>query len=357
MRARSITAALGTAVLVASSVLMTAGPASAATTIDNVTFYDATDFGVEGGGSYPGGVDWFFGEVSGTEGSAAFTSVGIEFNTGADGSVQILNQNVATPLDALELTDIVGNVDIVADSTDWTFQLPFFAEGPSSGFTTLRPVAQGSLDPSANWITSGAIAATGSTPAYSAGDQASLIDFAAALYGDAAPALLAYGFFVDPGDAPVIQAINWDGQISAFTPVYAPVVTPTTITTVDLADPAKGIALSFAGSLPGTAVYIDLENAAGDSVYSDFGQFVAADGTFSTNLVIPNLAAGTYTLTFDDDGYAYFFLGLGQQWQITVTPALAATGFDATVPVGVALFTLLGGALAVFYARRQSARA
>src|SRR5690349_21302887 len=145
MQPRKIAAVLGTAALVSSSVLLAAAPANAATTIDDTTFYAAADFGVEAGG-YPAGVDWFFGDVSGADGSAAFTALGIEFNTGADGQVQILNQDVATPASAADLIAILDAVEVASTETAWTFQLPFFAEG-SGGFTTLRPADQGVTDP------------------------------------------------------------------------------------------------------------------------------------------------------------------------------------------------------------------
>jgi hypothetical protein len=357
MRRHKITAVLGTAALVSASVLITAAPASAATTIDNVTFYTAADFGQEGGGSYPAN-DWFFGEVSGAEGSASFTTQGLEFNTAADGKVQILNQNVATPATVDELIALVDDADIASDAPepgdDWTFQLPLFAEG-GAGFTTLRPATPNNIDVAVDWITSGAIS-DGVTTFYNAGDSAPLEDLLDAVYAGAAPTVLAYGFFVDPGAQPIIHAVRWADAVSAFTPVYAPTVTPNPITNVDLANPAKGLKLSFAGSLPGDTGYVQLSNADGDTVFENYDTPIAADGTFNFT-VVANLAPGTYYLEFDDDGYAYGFLGLGQTFEVTVVAALAATGVNATVPAGIAIFTLLGGALALVFARRQKARA
>ncbi len=358
MTRRAIAAAATAVALASVSVLATAIPANAATTIDNVTFYGSSDFGQESAG-YPAGFDWFFGEVSGTEGSAEFTPFGIEFNGAADGKVQILNQDVETPATATELADILDDIDLASTSDDWTFQLPFFAEG-ASGFTTLRPGTTGSTFTAQAWITSQAIAATTTTPAYVAGASAPLADLAAALYGDAAPTLLAYGFFVNPGDEPIIQGINWDGAISSFTAVYTQTVGPTTISTGDLGDPAKGISLALTGAVPGftgNSVYIRLRDSEGEDVFSDFTHFVAPDGTFSHTLVIPNVAPGNYVLTFDDNSYGYQFLHLGVQYDITVIAALAATGVDATVPAGIALGTLLGGSLLVFASRRRSERA
>ena len=365
MRRHKLAATLGTVALVASSVLITAAPASASTTIDNVTFYESGDFGQESSG-YPS-EDWFFGEVSGTEGSAEFTTRGIEFNGSADGKVQILNQNVGTPGTAAELITMVDGVAVAstapAAGDDWTFQLPMFFDG-GAGFTTLRPNTANSTTTGLLWTTSGAIPATGSTPAYGAGqNDATLSALLDAIYAQAAPpALLAFGFFVNPGAEPIIHAVRWDGDFSAFTPVFDPQVAPLTITTTDLADPAKGLRISFAGSLADSDAYTDgvgyiyISNEAGDEVYFDDTVSVNADGTFDLR-INPTLPPGKYSVYVDDDGYAYYFLGLSRTYEVTVVAALAATGVDATIPAGVAIFTLLGGALALFYSRRRSARA
>lgn len=357
MNRRTIAAAATAVGLASASVLMTAAPATAATTIDNTTFYTEADFGVEGP-TYPAGVDWFFADVSGVDGSADFTPLGIEFNTGVDGKVQILNQNVATPDSATDLYNLLDNaVSIASSGDDWTFQLPFFAEGDSV-FTTLRPQDPNTVDPTGNWISSQNLPATGSTPAYNANTPYPLTDLLDSIYADAFPTLLAYGFHVEAGDQPIIHAINWNNTISAFTPVWQYSV-PTTITDVDFSTPGKGLALSFSGSLPGNFAYVDLEDSDGNEVFydSEFGE-VSPTGTYSGALVLPTKPApGTYYLTFDDDGYAYGFLGMSQYIEITVVPALAATGVDATLPIGIAVTTLIGGALLVFAARRRSEQA
>jgi hypothetical protein len=357
MRRHKIAAVLGTAGLVSASVLITAAPASAATTIENVTFYAAADIGQEVASTYPAN-DWFFGEVSGDVGSGSFTWQGLEFNGGADGKVQILNQDVETPASAAGLIDLIDSAAVRSTSPaagdDWTFQLPLFSQG-GAGFTTLRPEAVNSTSTDGTWITSGAIS-DGVTTLYNAGDSASLADLLNAVYADALPTVLAYGFFVNPGAEPVIHAVRWDGAISAFTPVFNPQVTPTTISTTDLVDPAKGLTVSFQGSLPGGVGYVYVEDAEGNEVFFTDDVEVSATGTLSLK-INPNLPVGTYSVYVDDDAYAYSFLGLGTTTEITVVAALAATGVDVTIPAGIAIFTLLGGSLALLYARRRTARA
>ncbi len=365
MRRHKLAAALTTAALATSSVLITAAPASAATTIDNVTFYTAADFGQEAASTYPAN-DWFFGEVSGAVGSGTFTWQGLEFNGAADGKVQILNQNVSTPATAADLLGLIdNNVDVAwtspAAGDDWTFQLPMFTQG-NTGFTTLRPAAPNTVD--GDWITSGAISDGGGV-VYAAGSTAPLGDLLDAVYDDVLPTLLGYGFFVNPGAQPVIHAVDWDGDISAFTPVFDPQVTPTTISTTDLVDPAKGLTVSFQGSLPDGATsfdgslgdgvgYIFVSDANDDEVFFTDDVEVSPTGTLSLK-INPNLPVGTYSVYVDDDAYAYRFLGLGTTTEITVVAALAATGVDVTIPAGIAIFTLLGGALALFYARSRTA--
>src|SRR4051794_19907607 len=113
MRFARIPALAATAALVAASTLVMAAPASAATTLGDATFYGASDFGVESGG-YPPGVDWFSGDVSGTDGSHEFAPAGLAINAPTSGETKILTQNVATPADAAALTAILTSAEVEA---------------------------------------------------------------------------------------------------------------------------------------------------------------------------------------------------------------------------------------------------
>jgi hypothetical protein len=347
MKRSRIAAAVVSAGLIGSSILLVASPATAATTIDNVTFYGESDFGVESAG-YPAGVDWFFGDVIGTEGAHAFDVDGLTLNAGLAGDVQILNQNVTTPLTAGDLWVLVGNTSVFSTDDDWTFQLPLFAEPGSTGFTTLSPADEGVIDTDAtsDWVTSQAIA-----PTYAAGDQAPLLDLLDAVYAGGAPTLLAYGFFVNSVADATIQAIEWDGAISAFTPVLSRTF-PSSISITDAT--TSGIAISLTGVLPGINVYLNFYNPNDILVYTDHTSLIGSNGTFSATMVLPaGSPLGRYSLTFDDDDYAYSFRGLLPEDQpIEVTAAvLPATGGDAGL-LGIAGLVLLGGVVIVVGSRR-----
>lgn len=362
MKHARTTAALTAATLAASGILLVGSPASAATTIDDVTFYNESDFGVESGG-YPMGYDWFWGDVSGTEGPHAFTVGGLELNADLSGDVQLLNQNVTTPATADDMIDVLETVAVFSTGADWNFQLPFFAEG-ETGFTTLRPSVLGgvqdggwadvyTLDLSSPWITSSVIyEPDGVTEAFAAGASAPLADLLAALYDGLDPVLLAYGFFIDDSVSATIQALWWDGAASAFTPV----VTRTFPSSISITDASTtGIPVSLAGALPGVAVYLHLDYPDGTVAYEDYTTPFSADGTFATNIVLPaDAPQGTYLLTLDDDDYVYGFLGiLPTEQPIEVTAAvLPATGADAGL-AGIAVLVLLGGVVVVLASRRM----
>lgn len=349
--------------LAGSSVLLVAGPASAATTVEHVTFYGASDFGVEDGG-YPAG-DWFYGDVALDDGVTEFTPSGLEVNTsGTPGQVQILNQNVGVqPATAAEMEGIIDDVEVYSADEDWTFQIPFFAEAGETGFTTLRPVDEGTAAVGGTWVTSQAIAATATTPAYAAGDTATLVDLLDALYGDDAPTLLAYGFFFDADDTDALQAIWWRGEASAFTPVYTRSASPNPITTTQFT--TTGLEISMTGVLPGSSAYIELYDPNDVQVYYSTALNADENGVFTSSIVLSDVEVGTYNLILDDglgeDSYAYGFLSLfddddGVPIEIEVTapaPTLPATGPAQTAGMlGVALFVLVGGAGLVVASRR-----
>lgn len=377
-RILSVTAA--TALVVAGSVLV-ASPASASTTVDDATFYGASDFGVESGG-YPTGVDWFFGDVTGVEGAHAFSNTGLTLNSPATGDVQILNQNVTTPADAGDLNDLVGGAEVFAQNDNWTFQVAFFAEGTSSTqFTTLRPATAGGggMDYDDTWITSRAFAT------YSAGDTAPFSDFADALYTGEAPTLLAYGVFVDSSQTTTINGIIWDGLGSSFGAVPTRTMAPNPITPEAFSTPGQGLTLSGTNWFPGTAAYIYIYAADGTTVYHDTSSFIVdAGGNINVQVVLPTApAAGNYYVTFDDDGFYYRTEVLqhyvtvpgdcdvqsetgcegegeseseGLLLSVAEAPALADTGAEAGPFVaGGILALLLGGALVVTTRRRRTA--
>lgn len=354
MRSR-LAAALAASTLVVVPAVLVAAPANAETTIDNVTFYGEADFGVESGG-YPAGVDWFFGDVAGTDGAHTFDAWGLNFNTGAPGDIQILNQNVTTPATAADLLNVLGEVDVYSVDANWVFQLPLFAEPGSTQFTTLRPSVENgvsglgpntyNLDLTSDWITSQAFGT------YAAGDAAPLVDLLAEVYGGGAPTLLGYGFFVDDTVDATIEAIEWEGQISAFTPVVSRTF-PSTISITTAS--TTGIPISLTGALPTVDIYLELDDPTNTRVYEDKDTPIGPDGTFATSIVLPASAPlGTYRLTFDDDSYAYGFLGLMPDDQpIEVTAAiLPATGTEDAGLIAVGVLVLLGGATLVLVSRR-----
>lgn len=330
-------------VLAASGTLLIAGPASAATTIGDYTFYDATDFGQETT-DYPA-EDWFFGDASGVDGPSEFTRDGLGLNAPAQsGNVQILNQNIGTqPATVADFIDLVATLRVHANNSQYTIQIPVFGE-PTAGpeFTTLRPSFQGNID-SGNagdqlWVTSWAI------PGYAAGATDTLENLVTALYANEAPELLAYGVWVAAAETTTIRAIEWGGEYSVFLPVPTRSISHTTISITDAT--STGFTLTGTNWLPNGTAFVYIEDPDGNTIVSnDFP--VDANGNVTVPIVLPSGSeVGTYSITFDDDGFYYGIDFMGDPFTtLEVTAALAATGADdSALALGVGGVLLLAGA-------------
>lgn len=345
-------AALG-ATLVGVSTLALAVPAGAATTLGDTTFYGESDFGVEAGG-YPSGVDWFFGDVTLTDGSYDFTAEGLAVNNGLPGQVQILNQDIADFTSTAEAISFLQDVDVVASNGDWTFQLALFADG-ATGFTTLRPNAPGVITDATQWITSQPIAGS----PYGLEGSASLEDLLNAVFAGATPDFLAYGLNVMPTQSSTILGIETPDATSVFIPQPVRTVTPNPISAIDLATPGKGLTLTGSGWLPNSPVYLAIGTESGP-VFLDTTTYTAdASGNVSATIVTDEvLPVGTYGLFFDDDD-ALYGLGALPQLQLEVVeataaaPVLAATGSESAGVLAAAGGILLVGGLVTLVAIRR----
>lgn len=345
---------LATAVLATASLLL-ATPASAATTIGDGTFYDASDFGVEGT-SYPAGVDWFFGDVTGTEGPHSFGIEGLQLNGDQSGNVQILNQNVGTqPTSAADLIDIVENFWIDSDDdTKWALQLAFFGEGASSSqFTTLYPNDLGNLSgPAAasTWYTTGALGS------YGAGTTATLQELADELFVDEAPTMLAYGAYVVNTNTAVIRHVEWRGEVSLFVPMPTRAISTTSITPADAS--TTGFTLTGTNWRPGSDVYVWIDDPDGNGVFNSMTTVADSSGNVSFAVVLPApVELGAYEVTFDDDGY-FFGLDVMSSPFTTlnvVAAQLAETGASESGPyfAGAAGILAILGLSAIVVSRRR----
>lgn len=340
--------------LAASGTLLIASPATAATTIGDYTFYDASDFGQETT-DYPA-EDWFFGDASGVDGATEFTREGLGLNAPTQtGNVQILNQNVGTqPATVSEFVDLVASLWVHADNNAYTIQVPVFGE-PTAGpeFTTLRPSFQGNIDPvnagSQLWVTSWAI------NGYAAGATDTLENLVTALYLGEAPELLAYGVWVAAAETTTVRAIEWAGEYSVFLPVPTRSISHTTISITDAT--STGFTLTGTNWLPNSSAYVDIEDGDGDTVVNDTFT-VDANGNVSVPIVLPSGSdVGTYVITFDDDGFYYEIIDfMGDPFTtLEVTAALAATGADdSALALGVGGVLLVVGAGILVASRLRS---
>lgn len=361
MKTTTKAGAVGATALIAAATLFSAAPAAAETAVGDAVFYGAADFGTESGG-YPAGVDWFYGDVAGTQGPTSFTPSGLFANDGSApaGDVQILNQNVVTPASAPDALSVVGGSDVFADNDTWSFQLAFFAEAGETGFTTLRPTTLGTVG--GDWITSQAIDATATTPAYAAGDSAPLEDLLDALYGDDLPTLLAYGVFVDASTSVTITGVEFGDDVSLFSPVPTRSATPNPVSPEAFSTAGQGVTFTGTGWLPGTEVYLyvalDVDDAEPIIDLTDAEYVADENGNVSVTVVLPTPPAnGVYNVTLDDDGLLYN-LGVFPSFELTVAPQLAATGAEVNPwLIATAALLALGGAGAVIYARRNALKA
>lgn len=337
--------------IVAAGSLLVASPASASTVVGNATFYDASDFGVEGS-SYPTN-DWFFGTISGTQGSHDFTRDGLELNADLAGPVQILSPNITTPADAYALVALIDNFEVFSNDSNWTLQLPLFGDGPGeTAFTTLRPMAAGNVSstPASDvWRTSGVLGS------FAAGDTATLQELADELYTVGTPELLAYGVFVSGSGTSTILGAQWDGDTSYFLPAPTRSISATSLDTTEAT--TTGFTLTGTNWLPSSDVYVYIQDENGNDIFED--NFVAdANGSISVPIVLDApLLPGTLTITFDDDGVFYDVGVMGDPFitlEITAM-ALAATGVsqETFIVGGSAALLALMGTVLVFTSRRQ----
>lgn len=352
--ARATRLVFATAVLATASLLI-ATPASAAITVGDGTFYNDSDFGVEGA-SYPTGVDWFFGDATGVDGPHAFTADGLELNGTAAGNVQILNQNVgAQPTSAAELIAMVETFRInSADDTKWALQLPFFGEGASTTqFTTLYPDSLGNISGSADasvWFTTGALGP------YGAGTSATLQELADELFAGEAPTLLAYGAYVVAANTALILDVRWRDHHSFFVPVPTRAISTTSMSVSDAS--TTGFTLTGTNWRPGSVIYVHVEDPDGKQVFSDGTLVADGAGNVSVPVVLAApVAPGIYTVTFDDNGYFFDRNVFGDPFttfEVTAA-ALAATGASESGPyiAGAAGVLALLGLTAIVVSRRR----
>ncbi len=348
---------------VATASLLIASPASAATTVGDGIFYNDTDFGVEGA-TYPTGFDWFFGDAAGVDGPHAFTAAGLELNTDATGNVQILNQNVGVqPTSAADLIAMVDTFSINSvDDNTWALQLAFFGEGASSGqYTTLYPNTLGNITPpssTSTWFTTGALGP------YAAGSTATLEQLANELFVGEAPTLLAYGAFVVASNTAVIHDIEWRDNHSFFMPVPTRAISTPTITVA--AASTTGFTLTGTNWGPGNDVFINIVNSNGDPLFTSDTLTADSSGNVSVPVVLTApVALGTYTVTFDDNGFFYSAGVFGDPFTtfeviaaapvVAPAPQLAATGVSESGPyfAGAAGLLALMGVAAVVVSRRR----
>jgi LPXTG-motif cell wall-anchored protein len=357
-QSKTLSAVLAGALAIA-GVLLVGPAASASTVVGEGTFYGASDFGTETS-SYPSGVDWFFGDASGTDGPHAFTADGLELNGDASGNVQILNQNVGTqPATAAAFIDLVGTMAVASDDdSTWTLQIPMFAEGTTPAeFTTLRPSFTGNIDNSDPgsevWVTSRAFGA------YAANDTDTLADFADAIFAGEAPLVLGYGLWVGAADTAVIQAFHWGDDSSYFLPAPTRTISGTSFTIDQIT--TTGFTLTGTNWMPNADIYLEITDPDGDDVSVPDPGDADASGNVSVHIVLSApVKPGTYTVTFDDDGFYFNSDVFGDPFTTfeVLAPELAATGAAESAPaLGAAGLVMLAGLLLVVGARRRRARA
>ena len=339
------------ATLVGASVMLGAHAASA-----DDFYVDAADFVEETAfPSYPD--QWFLGDVTGGHGDISSTPAGLELDATSD-DVQILNAD--TP--ATGLLGLVAGADIRASGSSadlpyLKFQIPVFGDPTSTTnkvFTTLYPAIAGpaGLDATAQWITSGAIPATGSTPAYAPSSSATLVDFEAALAAinpTTGYEVLAFGAFIAAGHTVTVSSITWAGNTHWFLPAPTATVTPASLTVDEMGE--TGVTGVFTGFIPGESVTASFANASSGGALP--GAYTAdSNGVVTVTYSVASLTPGAYFLgAFGDDS------GASVLGTLTITAnALAATGAEMTPAVIAGSVLLLAGAgFSIIALRRRKA--
>jgi hypothetical protein len=233
-----IVTAGATLALIAGSSLFAAGAANAAD-----SYVTASQFGAEGGASYPAG--WFVGAGSATTPVSGVSGLSLT------GKIQILNGTPgAMPAGGLDELATNATLGVVSGNAD--FQIALYTDGTNStGFTTLRPdnFNQAGLNPLAGWTTSGTFGT------FAAGSSHTLPQYDAELatLTTTTPKLLAYGAFVPTGESATLSSITFNGNTSWFTPRSTATATPSTITVTAIG--TTGVNVVLTGFVPNETVH------------------------------------------------------------------------------------------------------
>lgn len=343
--------ATGAAATLVGATVMLGGTAASAEDfyVDAADFVEETAFP-----SYP--AQWFLGDVTGGHGDISSTPAGLELDATSD-AVQILNAD--TP--STGLLGLVAGADIratgsSADLLQLKFQIPVFGDPTSTTdkvFTTLYPAIAGpaGLDATAQWITSGAIPATGSTPAYAPSSAATLVDFEealAAINPTTGYEVLAFGAFIAAGHAVAVSSISWAGNTHWFLPAPTAEVTPASLSVDEMGE--TGITGVFTGFVPGESVTASFATAGSGDVLPD-SYTADGNGVVTVTYSAASLAPGAYSLgaSGDDSGVSAF-------GALTVTAnVLAAAGVEMVPAMIAGGALLLAGAGFTIVARRRKA--
>ncbi|WP_085512556.1 hypothetical protein [Plantibacter flavus] len=360
MKTSRRTAALATGLaVVAGSTLLIAGPASAA---EIQVTADQIQGSIEPG-AYAG---WHEGYA--TPGAPATLSDAGLTMTGNSQIIYGYNETGGVAVDGVGVTfaQLVESASYASVSDSLYFQVPVFADGDDTTFTTLRPELPGAANVGGNWVASETVPGIANDAVYT-------VDELSAALGSFN--LLSFGVLANAGTVDTLQSVTFDGDTYNFAaPVVAPVfdplvvVDPDTIYFSDVRPGGAGFAVTVTGFTPGDTLTISVIDPngevfgsadGGDTVIADAdGGFAVADLTF----VGEGIQVGTYTFRVTDSA------GVFAEDAIAViadpvaagapVPTLADTGSDSGVLVGGAAALLLLGAAGMLFAaaRRKGAQ-
>jgi hypothetical protein len=328
-RSRIITVVAASAVVVGTS-LVGAGMATAAPVSTNATWVNtAAALGQETAAGYPTS-GWFTGDTApATSGVAAFSPNGVTLT----GPTQLLT---ATSQPGADLQELVTSADFISTgSVD--FQIPMFlnTDGADSAFATLRPADFGDgdfVDGNGRWVSS---APVGNIPAETA---ANLADFDAQITATAPDAeIIGYGFITPATTTGTVQAVQFGGATTYFTPTPAGTYQPTSSTVTEVS--TEGIHVIGSGFFPGETIAVGFLIDGSQSGGPIDGLTLTADedGAIDAQVVIPASAVsgpGTYTLALVGTTSA---IALSNAYVVTADPSVAPAPVPpvATVPTAV----------------------
>lgn len=316
--------------------------ATAAASADDIDVVVPNPIPAEGS-SYPAG--WFAGDVTGGPGSASQSPAGLTIVGGVAG-YQLLNGDPVNG-SPISLADALSYQQVSTTGGDAFFQISVFGEPGASNqqFTTLRPV-DASIPWDGQWTSSQSVAGLTANQPYT---KAALI---AALDGDAAAQVLAFGVFVNAGDTVTVRAIDFGGDTYVFAAQPGILVSPSSVA---LADRSKPVTVTGSGFAPGETVYFGFGGENGGGLLDDVE--AGEDGTASITFIPGELAEGQYTFSVSDESGSF---GVFAPFSITANAvaALPATGLDTTGALAAGgVLLMAGAALALMTLRRKDAQA